>query len=102
MTHNAYVAYFDDVEQRCPDEDKLITKFVESLGCNNKQPYNKYKHGVRDAHAKKPRCTSRRTHRRLGPRQPPPPGHVQDGGDVIALISSAFGEIRSDPIHFAR
>jgi hypothetical protein len=104
MTDNAYVAYSDVVEKQTPDEDELITKIVESMGRSNKQAYNKYKHGVRDAHAK-----SHGVLRGELTVEPDLGSHLRQGMfktaatyPVIARISSAFGEIRSDQIHFAR
>ena len=52
MAQQGYVAYSDEVEQLQPDEDALADKIVAALGRNNAAAYRKYKHGVRDAHAK--------------------------------------------------
>lgn len=104
MTHDTYVAYSDEVEQRRPDENELINKIVEALGRSNEQAYIKYKHGVRDAHAK-----SHGVLRGELTVYPDLGSHLRQGlfataatYPVIARISSAFGQIRSDQIHFAR
>jgi hypothetical protein len=104
MTHGTYVAYSEEVEQRRPDEDEQINKIVEALGRSNEEAYNKYKHGVRDAHAK-----SHGVLRGELTVYPDLGTHLRQGlfgtaatYPVIARISSAFGAIRSDQIHFAR
>ena len=104
MTHDTYVAYSDEVEQPRPDENELINAIVEALGRQNEDAYNKYKHGLRDAHAK-----SHGVLRGELTVYPDLEGHLRQGlfataatYPVIARISSAFGEIRSDQIHFAR
>jgi hypothetical protein len=104
VTHDTYVAYSDEVEQPRPDENELINKIVEALGRSNEQAYNKYKHGVRDAHAK-----SHGVLRGELTVYPDLESQLRQGlfataatYPVIARISSAFGQIRSDQIHFAR
>ncbi len=47
-----YVEYREDLEQPAPDEEDFITKIVNSLHRNNEWAFKKYKHGIRDAHAK--------------------------------------------------
>jgi hypothetical protein len=104
MAQDAYVAYSDEVEQLRPDEDALADKIVEALGRNNEAAYRRYKHGVRDAHAK-----SHGVLRGELTVYPELASHLRQGlfateatYPVIARISSAFGEIRSDQLHFAR
>jgi len=104
MTHNQYVAYSDEVEQRRPDEEKLIGEVVESMRRSNEEAYHKYKHGIRDAHAK--------SHGVLRGELTVKPGledHLRQGlfatpasYPIIARFSSGFGQIRSDQIHFVR
>jgi hypothetical protein len=104
MIPQSYVAYSDDVELRRPDEDELIDKIVEALRRGNEETSTKFKHGLRDAHAK--------SHGLLRGEltvYPNLDSHLRQGlfatpatYSVIARISSAFGEIRSDQIHFAR
>lgn len=51
-TEQTYVHYREDLERLPADEDDVITKIVKSLHRNNKWAFKKYKHGIRDAHAK--------------------------------------------------
>ncbi|BBX92077.1 catalase family protein [Mycolicibacterium boenickei] len=46
------VRYRDGLEQPKADEAEDIEKIVESLHKNNERAYKKFKHGLRDAHAK--------------------------------------------------
>ncbi|MED5816286.1 catalase family protein [Mycolicibacterium sp. 050232] len=46
------VRYRHDLEQPKADEDEDIEKIVEALHKNNERAYKKFKHGLRDAHAK--------------------------------------------------
>jgi hypothetical protein len=104
MTQMTYVPYHPGVEQRLPDEDAIIAKLVDSLHRNSVWTYNKYKHGIRDAHAK--------SHAVLrGTLQvcPDLPKHLSQGlfatpkkYDVIARISSTHPAIRSDQIRGVR
>jgi len=48
----SFVRYRDDVEQPRPDEDQLVKKIADVLHGNNQWAFKKYKHGIRDAHAK--------------------------------------------------
>jgi hypothetical protein len=104
MSSEAYVEYSDDVEQRLPDEDELIDKIVEALKRNNEQTSAKYKHGLRDAHAKSHGVL--RGELTVYPDLDSPLRHglfaMPATYPVIARISSGFGEIRSDQIHFVR
>lgn len=47
-----YVRYSRKLEQPSADEDKIIQKLVDILHCNNEWTFKKFKHGMRDAHAK--------------------------------------------------
>jgi hypothetical protein len=94
MTDATYVAYSEDVEKQRPDEDALITSTVEALGRSNQQAYKKYKHGIRDAHAK-----SHGVLRGELTVYPDLASHLRQGlfatpatYPVIARISSAAGE----------
>jgi hypothetical protein len=51
-TARTYVLYNEDLERRRPDEDELIGQIVKVLHWNNKFALRKYKHAIRDAHAK--------------------------------------------------
>lgn len=46
------IPYRPDLEQPRPDEEELIDKIIASLRKNNERAYKKFKHGLRDAHAK--------------------------------------------------
>lgn len=104
MAHDTFVAYSDEVEQRRPDEEEQIDQIVAALGRSNEEAYKKYKHGVRDAHAKSHGVL--RGELTVYPDLEP---HLRQGlfgtaatYPVIARVSSAHGGIRSDQIHFAR
>ena len=99
-----YVHYSDDLEQPTPDEDELIGKLVKSLHGNNEYAYRKYKHGIRDAHAK-----SHGILRGELTVYPDLPDELRQGlfatpatYPVIARISSTFGGLRSDQIRGVR
>jgi hypothetical protein len=99
-----YVAYSDEVEKQRPDEDELINSIVGSFGRINELAYKRYKHGVRDQHAKSHGVLRGEltVYPDLGP-------HLRQGlfatpatYPVIARISTAGGEIRSDQVHLLR
>lgn len=46
------VPYRDDLEQPKPGEAEDIEKIIKALRKNNERAYKKFKHGLRDAHAK--------------------------------------------------
>lgn len=46
------IRYAEDLEKPSPREDADIEKIMAKLLENNKRAYQKYKHGLRDAHAK--------------------------------------------------
>src|SRR6476620_4730862 len=48
----SYVGYSSDLERPRPDEDEDIAKIVKVLHGNNERAFKKYKHAIRDAHAK--------------------------------------------------
>lgn len=99
-----YVRYRDDLEQRRPDEDELIDKITSALHCNNQHAYKKYKHGIRDAHAKSHAVL--RGELTVYPDLPEP---LRQGlfatparYPVIARFSTTAGAIRSDQIRGVR
>jgi hypothetical protein len=104
MTKRSYVGFSDDLERRRPDEDELISKIVKVLHRNNERAFTKYKHAVRDAHAK--------SHGVLGGEltvYPDLPDHLRQGMfatpatyPVIARFSSTAGLIRSDQVRGVR
>lgn len=47
-----YIRYSDDVEVKQPNEDEDSREVVESMARVNKIMFERYRHGIRDAHAK--------------------------------------------------
>jgi hypothetical protein len=104
MTNTTYVAYSDDVEKQRPDEDELINSTIKALHRMNELANKRYKHGVRDQHAK----IHGVLHGELTV-YPDLASHLRQGlfatpatYPVIARISSAGAEIRSDQVHGLR
>jgi hypothetical protein len=48
----SFVHYSDEIEVKQPDEDQQIQQVVDSMARVNKLMFEKYRHGIRDAHAK--------------------------------------------------
>jgi len=102
---DTYVAYSDKLERRQPDEDKSIAKIIKVLHWNNKFAYRKYKHAVRDAHAKSHGILRGKLtvyddlepHLRQGLFATPGKSY-----DVIARLSSTAGGLRSDQLRGVR
>jgi hypothetical protein len=104
MTETTYVPYSDEIEKPPPDEDELIDSIVQALGRANGLAYKRYGHGVRDQHAKSHGVL--RGELTVYPDLPP---EFRQGlfatpstYPVIARISTAGGEIRSDQVHLLR
>jgi hypothetical protein len=103
-TGRTYVRYNQDMERRRPDEDELIGQIVKVLHWNNKFALRKYKHAIRDAHAKSHGILSGKltVYKDLDP-------HLRQGlfatpatYPVIARLSSTSGAIRSDQLRGVR
>ena len=47
-----FVPYCEHLENPDHDEDQLIKKITDVLHGNNQWAFKKYRHGIRDAHAK--------------------------------------------------
>lgn len=99
-----FVRYSDDLERRDPDEDALIERIVRSLHRNNEWAAEKYKHGIRDAHAKG--LGVMRGELAVYPNLPRP---YRQGlfakartYPVLIRLSSTAGAIRSDQIRGVR
>jgi len=99
-----YVKYNPNLERPRPDEDKFVDKIVEALHRNNEWAFKKYKHGIRDAHAKSHACLrgELEIYRDL-------PAELRQGlfatpkkYPVIARLSSTHPAIRSDQIRGVR
>jgi hypothetical protein len=98
-THtSAYVRYRDDLERPRPDEDQLVKKIADVLHGNNEWAFKKYRHGIRDAHAKSHGIL--RGELTIYPDLPEPlrQGLFATPGSypVIARLSSTSGALRSD------
>ena len=94
----AYVRYRDDLERPTPDEDQLVKKIADALHGNNEWAFKKYRHGIRDAHAKSHGIM--RGELTIYPDLPEP---YRQGlfatpatYPVIARLSSTSGALRSD------
>ncbi|KAA8879662.1 catalase family protein [Nocardia colli] len=104
ITAQKYLLYRDDLEQPRPDEEQIIDKIIAVLRGNNERAYRKYKHGLRDAHAK--------SHGILRGELTVPPGLPPELAQglfatpasypVIARLSSTSGVIRSDQLRGVR
>ena len=100
----AYVRYSPELEQPSADEDQIVQKLVDVLHCNNEWTFKKFKHGMRDAHAK--------SHAVLVGKlvvDPHLPKHLSQGlfaepktYSVIARISSTQPTLHSDQIRGVR
>ncbi|MEU5843028.1 catalase family protein [Rhodococcus sp. NPDC047139] len=99
-----FVRYSEDLEQREPDEDVLIEQIVRSLRRNNEWAAKKYKHAIRDAHAKG--LGVMRGELAVYPNLPRPfrQGLFANPNTypVIIRLSSTAGAIRSDQIRGVR
>jgi hypothetical protein len=93
-----YVRYRDDLERPRPDEDQLVKKIADVLHGNNEWAFKKYRHGIRDAHAKSHGIL--RGELTIYPNLPEPyrQGLFATPGPypVIARLSSTSGALRSD------
>jgi hypothetical protein len=100
-----YVPYSAKLERPQPDEDKSIRRIVKVLHWNNKFAFRKYKHAIRDAHAKSHGILRGKltVYDNLDP-------HLRQGlfatpgetYDVIARLSSTAGGLRSDQLRGVR
>jgi hypothetical protein len=101
-----YVEYSKDLESQRPDEDEVITKIIDVLHQNNKWTFRKYKHAIRDAHAKSHGILQGK----LTVEDLKDDPELQQGlfakpaaeYDVIARLSSTAGAIRSDQLRGIR
>ncbi|MFG1935150.1 catalase family protein [Mycobacterium sp. NPDC048908] len=94
----SYVRYRDDLERPRPDEDQLVKRIADVLHGNNEWAFRKYRHGIRDAHAKSHGIL--RGELTVYPDLPEP---LRQGlfatpsrYPVIARLSSTSGALRSD------
>jgi Animal haem peroxidase len=103
-TKRSYVRYSEALEQPRPDEDEVIDKIIDVLHNNNEWAFKKYKHAIRDAHAKSHGILRGEltVYSDLDP-------YLRQGlfakpqtYDVIARLSSTAGAIRSDQLRGVR
>jgi Animal haem peroxidase len=100
-----FVEYRKDLESQRPDEDEVITKIIDVLHQNNKWTFRKYKHAIRDAHAKSHGILQGKL--TVDDLKGDP--DLQQGlfakpaeYDVIARLSSTAGAIRNDQLRGIR
>ncbi|MGV0744645.1 catalase family protein [Mycolicibacterium sp. XJ870] len=98
------ILYRPDLEQPRPDEDALIEKITAKLRKNNERAYRKYKHGLRDAHAKSHAILRGELIVAEGLRPELAQGMFAQPRTypVIARISSTSGVLRSDKMRGVR
>src|SRR6476660_4889303 len=94
----AFVRYRDDLERPRPDEDQLVKKIADVLHGNNEWAFKKYRHGIRDAHAKSHGILRGELTVYSGLREPYRQGlfAVPATYPVVARLSSTSGALRSD------
>lgn len=99
-TTRTFVRYTEDLEQPRPDEDETVDKLIKVLRSNNEYAYRKFKHGLRDAHAKSHAIL--RGEFTVYPNLPEPLAQglfaTPATYPVIARLSTTAGSIRSDQI----
>jgi hypothetical protein len=104
VDESMFVRYRDDLEQPRPDEAEDIAKIVEALHKNNVRAYKKFKHGLRDAHAKSHAIL--RGELTVYPDLPPSLAQGLFAAPrtypVIARLSTTSGVLRSDRVRGVR
>lgn len=103
-TTRTYVRYSEGLERPRPDEDEIVDKLIKVLRRNNEYAFKRFRHGLRDAHAK-----SHAILRGEFTVYPGLPEHLAQGlfatpatYPVIARLSTTAGAIRSDQIRGVR
>jgi len=93
-----FVAYSDNLEHPRPDEDQLVKAIADKLEGNNRWAFKKYKHGIRDAHAKSHGILRGELTIYPDLLEPYRQGLFATPGPypVIARLSSTSGALRSD------
>jgi hypothetical protein len=99
-----FLNYRPDLEEPRPDEQELITKIADSLRRNNERAFKKYKHAIRDAHAKSHGILRGELTVRSDL-----PDYLRQGifatpktYPIIARLSTTSGAIRSDQVRGVR
>ncbi|MBA0045877.1 catalase family protein [Mycobacterium sp. NPDC050853] len=103
-TPRTYLRYSDDMGAVPPGEEEVIDKIIKVLHKNNERAFRKYRHAVRDAHAKSHGIL--RGELTVYPDLPP---HLRQGifatpgrYPVISRLSTTSGLLRSDRIRGVR
>lgn len=98
------IPYRPDIEKPRPDEAELIEKITGALRKNNERAYKKYKHGLRDAHAKSHAILRGElvVHEGLRPELAQGMFAQARSYPVIARLSSTSGVLRSDKMRGVR
>jgi hypothetical protein len=104
INNRNYLTYSPDLESPRADEQELIDTIIAALRKNNEKAFKKYKHGIRDAHAK--------SHGILVGKLtvlPDLPDHLRQGifatpttYDIVARLSTTAGARRSDQVRGVR
>ncbi len=104
INNPTYVPYRADLESPRADEQQLIENIIASLRKNNEKAFKKYKHGIRDAHAK-----SHGILRGQLTVLPDLPEHLAQGlfatpatYDIVSRLSTTAGARRSDQVRGVR
>jgi hypothetical protein len=99
------IPYSDSLERRRCAEEFWIGWIVKVLGWNNRSAYRKYKHGIRDAHAKSHGILQGKLTVKDGLDEELRRGLFAEPKkefDVIARLSSTSGGLRSDQLRGVR
>ncbi|MBF6170987.1 catalase family protein [Nocardia blacklockiae] len=99
-----YLRYRDDLEHPRGDEEATIDKIIAVLRRNNERAYRKYKHGLRDAHAKSHGILRGEltVHAGLPPELAQGLFATPATYPVITRLSSTSGVLRSDQLRGVR
>ncbi|WP_054814738.1 catalase family protein [Nocardia arizonensis] len=103
-TEQTYLRYRDDLERPRVDEEQIIDRIIAVLRDNNERAYRRYKHGLRDAHAKSHGILRGEltVHSGLATELAQGMFATPATYPVIARLSSTSGVIRSDQLRGVR
>jgi len=104
MQQDGYVLYAPSIEVTEPREAELVQKILRSIDRTNKSSFERYHHGIRQAHAKSPGILKGELTVYAGL-----PDHLRQGlfatsrsYSIIVRFSTALGAIRGDRVREAR